>query len=697
MKKRCLSILLVFCLLAALIPAVPAPTASAADAWRGDMYRLINQAREKEGLAPLNTSSYLNACAMIRAREIRQSLSHTRPDGRPCQSVLEDMNLPGNLSYTGENLAVSSDEPASSAMDTLMASPPHRAILMDPNFNFVGIGLSYQDGAFYWIQLFTRNDILEPENGYFEDPDTKPALIPVDKPTPTPRPTVTPAPTLEPNLLGKGSCGENVSWTLSKDGVLTLSGTGAVDSYAGGKPPWRFDQYGFGWADRITSIVVEPGITALGASCFQDLYKLKSVSLPDTLTDLAEFTFSTSGDGMEISLPDSVTHIGSGCFQYASISRLTLGKNTASYAGEKPPFENTRIDAVFLPRSLRSGESGPLFAGASSKVQEIYYEGSQEELKQNLDLGIPFYRMPPITYHATGIGQAEPTANPSPAATPIPTNTPGSAATPTPLATPVPDTAMTIYFNPNGGSGTMEPLTLLSGVQGYMPACGFTPPAGKRFQHWQLTDGRTFTPGAAIRATESGPASDTALAVWEDIPGDVPASAFTDVNPGQYFYDAVSWAVNRGITTGIGGGKFGPGNPCTRGQIITFLWNAAGKPEPASLFNPFADVKSGDYFYKAVLWANQNGIAAGTDASHFSPGGRCTRAQAVTLIWGFENRPAPSAGSAFADVPQTAYYARAVDWAVEKGLTTGTGRGKFSPGSVCTRGQIVTFLYKDLQ
>lgn len=168
---------------------------------------------------------------------------------------------------------------------------------------------------------------------------------------------------------------------------------------------------------------------------------------------------------------------------------------------------------------------------------------------------------------------------------------------------------------------------------------------------------------------------------------------FSDVSATAYYANAVSWAVNNGITSGIGNGKFGPDVSCTRGQMVVFLWKNQGQPEPQPAANPFVDVKESDYFYKAVLWAAQNNISAGTDETHFSPNLKCTRAQAVTFLWRVEGNPEAETRRSFSDVSPKSYYAKAVDWAVEYGVTSGIGNGKFGPNVTCSRGQIVTFLY----
>ena len=168
--------------------------------------------------------------------------------------------------------------------------------------------------------------------------------------------------------------------------------------------------------------------------------------------------------------------------------------------------------------------------------------------------------------------------------------------------------------------------------------------------------------------------------------------SFVDVAQNAYYYDAVKWAVEQGITEGTSVNTFSPNASCTRAQMVTFLWRAAGSPAPKGMTNPFKDVSSTDYFYNAVLWAVENGITSGVSADTFAPNATVNRAQTVTFLYQAAGSPTVSGGS-FSDVSANAYYANAVAWAAQINITSGTGNGKFSPGADCTRGQIVTFLY----
>ncbi len=177
----------------------------------------------------------------------------------------------------------------------------------------------------------------------------------------------------------------------------------------------------------------------------------------------------------------------------------------------------------------------------------------------------------------------------------------------------------------------------------------------------------------------------------------IPAHPFLDVTEDDFFYDAVSWAYQNGIASGTGNNTFSPDKTCTREQVVTFLWRAFGCPEPTITANPFRDVPNYAYYAKAVLWALEQGITTGKSRTKFGVGDPCTRAQAVTFLWRAEGSPEPSScQNPFTDVSETSYFYTAVLWALAKGVTRGTSASTFSPSKTCTRGEVVTFLYRDL-
>lgn len=172
------------------------------------------------------------------------------------------------------------------------------------------------------------------------------------------------------------------------------------------------------------------------------------------------------------------------------------------------------------------------------------------------------------------------------------------------------------------------------------------------------------------------------------------ADVFSDVDEDAYYAPAVLWAVQNGITSGTGNGNFSPNQTCTREQIVTFLWNAAGKPAPTISECRFSDVVSGRYYYDAVLWAVENGITNGVSSTRFGVGRSCTREQVVTFLWNAAGKPEPmDTECPFSDVARGKYYYNAVLWAYENGITAGIGEGLFGVGKTCTRANVVAFLY----
>ena len=177
---------------------------------------------------------------------------------------------------------------------------------------------------------------------------------------------------------------------------------------------------------------------------------------------------------------------------------------------------------------------------------------------------------------------------------------------------------------------------------------------------------------------------------------EAPVQIFKDVPVDAYYYEAVKWAAEKGITGGVGNGLFAPNQPCTRAQIVTFLWRAAGSPAPKNM-SSFADVPADAFYAKAVAWAVENGITGGTGEGKFSPNATCTRAQSVTFLYRAAGSPAVSGNSAFTDVAADAYYAAAVTWAEKNDITGGIGGGLFGSNNNCTRAQIVTFIYRSVK
>ena len=243
-----------------------------------------------------------------------------------------------------------------------------------------------------------------------------------------------------------------------------------------------------------------------------------------------------------------------------------------------------------------------------------------------------------------------------------------------------------------GAGGSISPSGNVSVREGRDQTFTITPDKGYAVANVKI-DGKSI--GAVKSYTfENVSRTHTIEVIFMKANGNPQTGVFVDVATGSYYEDAVDWAVENGITQGTDDTHFSPDGICTRAQAVTFLWRTAGSPEPETRAMPFTDVPVGSYYYDAVLWAVENGITKGTSDTTFSPNMICSRAQIVAFLWRSEKSPAAGTANPFADVKSTAYYADAVLWAVKENITKGTTSTTFSPDADCTRAQIVTFLWR---
>ena len=243
-----------------------------------------------------------------------------------------------------------------------------------------------------------------------------------------------------------------------------------------------------------------------------------------------------------------------------------------------------------------------------------------------------------------------------------------------------------------GAGGSISPSGSVSVREGRDQTFTITPDKSYAVSNVKI-DGKSI--GAVKSYTfENVSRTHTIEVIFMKANGNPQTGVFVDVATGSYYEDAVDWAVENGITQGTDDTHFVPDGICTRAQAVAFLWRAAGSPKPETCTMPFADVPAGSYYYDAVLWAVENGIAKGTSDTTFSPNMTCSRAQIVTFLWRSEKSPAAGTANPFADVKSTAYYADAVLWAVKENIAKGTTNTTFSPDADCTRAQIVTFLWR---
>lgn len=249
----------------------------------------------------------------------------------------------------------------------------------------------------------------------------------------------------------------------------------------------------------------------------------------------------------------------------------------------------------------------------------------------------------------------------------------------------------------SGGKVSVSPS---NASEGSTVTITVTPNAGYALDRLVVTDAKgqrlTLTDAGSGKYTFTMPATAVNIDASFLPEEDVQSAGFSDVPRSAYYYDAVQWAVAQGVTQGTSASTFSPEAFCTRAQTVTFLWRAAGSPEPATTANPFTDVSASAYYYKAVLWAVEKGITFGTSPTTFSPDATVTRGQVVTFQYRAAGSPATSATNPFTDVHANDYFADAVIWAAGEGITSGTTATTFSPHANCTRAQIVTFLYRDM-
>lgn len=258
---------------------------------------------------------------------------------------------------------------------------------------------------------------------------------------------------------------------------------------------------------------------------------------------------------------------------------------------------------------------------------------------------------------------------------------------------PMLQSAAAPVIDPNGGTFTgKQTVTITCATEGariYYTLDGSDPTADSTL----YTGAFTLTESATVKAIAVKDGCTASEIVTAAFTKDKPAIVFVDVAEDAWYYDAVQWAADAGVTNGTSKDHFSPDMSCTRAQAVMFLWNAAGKPTPKSMNNPFVDVSEDAYYYQAVLWAVGEGITNGTDDHHFSPNLTANRAQCVTFLYRYVGAPAVENKTTFADVPATAYYVDAVAWAAAEGVTNGTSSTTFSPLMNCTRAHMVRFLY----
>ena len=406
-----------------------------------------------------------------------------------------------------------------------------------------------------------------------------------DLPVGQPNPSLINA-TIHYNYTTTGKCGKNATFNLV-DGVLTISGEGKVEQFP---IPWESQK------ENITAVVVEEGITAIQNMAFMGCTNLVSVTLPEESCYFVGYTFSGCTSLKEVELPKYMIDPDA-TIPLQQVSRITAAM-----------FENcTALESITIPASVEKiGETA--FAGCTG-LKEIYFLGDA-----------PTYICADDPWEINGT---------------------------TVIAASFNDVTATVYYPKDNPTWTEEVMQNYGGNLTWVPY---------------------------------------------DAPADLP---FTDVVPGAFYEDAVAWAVEKGITNGRTETTFAPGEPCKRSEVVTFLFRSQGSPIDTAPIPPFSDVSSTAFYTIPVAWALEEGITNGMGDGTFGVDQNCTRAQVVTFLWRTAGCPEPSSTEhPFTDLNPDGFYYKAVLWAVEKGITKGMTATTFGVGEPCTRGQIVTFLHR---
>jgi len=387
----------------------------------------------------------------------------------------------------------------------------------------------------------------------------------------------------------------------------------------------------FAYCGALTDISLPKGLTEMGSAVFEECTSLKTVEFPDTLTAIPYDSFSGCTVLERVSLPNQLTVIESDAFSGCfSLHSIELPQ-TLKEIGDEAFYSCLSLKDLQLPYGLkRIGDHA--FAHCRA-LQSLYIPESVKELGWSL------------LYGCESLSSLI-----------------------------IPSCVTDLEVFDIGGINSLKAIYLRgpAPVQEYMYL-----PDGVTLYYIEGQEGWT-TP------LWKGYNTKTWSGYWA-----------TDVKESDYFYEPVQWAMKEGITTGVGKDLFRPENTCTRAQVVTFLWRAKGCPEPTATKNPFKDISPKDYYYKAVLWAAEQGITTGVTKDRFAPEKGCTRAQIVTFLWRAEGKPQTSnIQNPFKDMEEDTYYSPAVLWAVEQRITTGKTKDRFAPEDLCTRAQVVTFLWR---
>lgn len=555
------------------------------------------------------------------------------------------------------------------------------------------------------------------------------------------------------SVVVSGKCGENLTWSLRLTaGTFTVTGSGKMFSHAAEKDYIDF-------RDLVRSVTIADTVTDIGSYAFDGFPNLSRVQFGSGVSTIQINAFRGCTGLTQVRIPGNIAKISEGAFQdCTALTDLTLEEGVRYLRGSA--FRNCKkLRAVTFPESLSLVDENAFDGCASLAAVQILRTG-KTAFKTDAFVGCPIQRVDAASAKGWCASTFDnPAANPLYAAKKLYVNGTLLTALDFPKSVTVihdysfvncasltsvliPEAVTAIGTDAFLGCSGLTDLYFAAGktdmnqlLQGYRTASSQDVPGSVRRHysvakvntHWVLEAenvGQTCTQDGVNRyrcacgfsRTETAPAAH----IWDKGRVTVPPTEtengtrlytctrcgktrteqisnnpFSDVKQGKYYYRPVLWALYHDpqITSGTDASHFSPNGSCTRAQVVTFLWRAVGKPEPTAASNPFTDVKQDKYYYQAILWAVEQGITVGVDDTHFRPNQVCTRAQVMTFLWKARGKPKPAGTeNPFVDVRSDKYFYHAVLWAVGAGVTKGVDPAHFCPGRTCTRAQVVTFL-----
>ena len=416
--------------------------------------------------------------------------------------------------------------------------------------------------------------------------------------------------------------------------------------FEGYKPPNSYGRYvsALQGYENLKKVTFPNGLTTIWDEAFTKCSSLTEMALPESVTTIGNRAFSDCSNLKSINLPSNLTSIGSGAFSDCSNLKSINFPSSLTSTGNGT-FSKSGFEEIIIPSNIAS-IGGYAFSNCEQLKKVILLEGvtTIEDGAFGFCMNLEEVTIP-ISVTSIGSNAFEDYR----------------------------------YDKTESHLGKMHFTVYYEGSQ----------------EQWEQVKGKhsDYLDSATVQYNSPMPVITPTTAPVTVTDNE---TAFADVSPNAYYADAVKWAVENGVTKGVSETSFAPDDTCTRGQVATFLWRAKGSPEPATVVNPFTDVDPSSAFYKAILWASENGITSGTSPTTFSPANPCTRAHVITFLWRSRGEPSASGDTPLTDSFPAGYYTNAVKWAESAGLLSGTGE-TFAPSALCPRADIVEYLYRVLK